>query len=64
MPVLMVGAGTQHIVVLTSESQDHKNFPQLAEEVINFRLPPPLPKPAKVPAIPRQPKKAVEVEAV
>lgn len=46
-PVLMVGAGTQHVVVLTSETQEHQNFPQFSEDVTNFKLPPPEPKPAK-----------------
>ena len=50
----MVGAGTQHVVVLTSDSQDHQNLPLFTEEVLNFRLPAPEPKPAKAPAAPRQ----------
>ncbi len=41
-PVLMLGAGTQHVVVLTSESQDHQNFPQFTEDVLNFKLPEPV----------------------
>jgi alpha-tubulin suppressor-like RCC1 family protein len=44
-PVLQVGAGTQHVVVLTSENQDNQAFPKFAEEVTNFVLPPPEPKP-------------------
>jgi hypothetical protein len=40
-----VEAGTQHVVVLTSDNQDNQNFPQFSEEVTNFVLPPPEPKP-------------------
>ena len=29
-PVLQVGAGTQHVVVLTTDSQDSQAFPQFA----------------------------------
>jgi Regulator of chromosome condensation (RCC1) repeat len=50
LPVLMVGAGTQHVVVLTSDSQDHQNFPQFTEEVVNYILPLPAPKVKPVPA--------------
>lgn len=45
MPVLMVGAGTQHVVVLTGESPDHRDFPPFAQEVLNYALPAPEPKP-------------------
>ena len=50
LPVLMLGAGTQHVVVLTSDSQDHQNFPQFTDDVLNYRLPPPAPKVKPVPA--------------
>jgi hypothetical protein len=56
LPVLMLGAGTQHVVVLTSDSQDHQNFPQLTEEVLNYRLPPPPPKVKPLPEL-KAPKK-------
>ncbi len=49
LPVLMVGAGTQHVVVLTADSQERGNaLPQFTEDVLNFKLPPPEPKTPKV----------------
>lgn len=64
-PVLMLGAGTQHVVVLTSDSQERQDFPQFAQEVLDFKLPEP-PKPAKKekvePAVEEE-KKAPVVEA-
>jgi len=35
-------------------------FPQITEEVLNFKLPPPEPKPAKVLPAPRQKKEAID----
>ena len=57
LPVLMLGAGTQHVVVLTSDSQEHQNFPQFTDDVLNYRLPPPAPKVKPVPAAPKALKK-------
>lgn len=51
LPVLMLGAGTQHVVVLTSDTQDNKDFPQFEEEVLAFQLPPEV-KPVKEKPVP------------
>ena len=62
LPVLMLGAGTQHVVVLTSDSQDHQNFPQFTREVLEFKIPLPEPKPKNVP-VARKPKAIAKIEA-
>jgi alpha-tubulin suppressor-like RCC1 family protein len=33
LPVLMLACGTQHVVVLTTDSQDKKEFPNFEEVV-------------------------------
>jgi len=33
LPVLMIGCGTQHVAVLTADSQDKKEFPNFEEAV-------------------------------
>lgn len=43
LPVLMVATGTQHVVVLTADSQDHQQFPLFTEEVLNFKTVQPKP---------------------
>jgi Regulator of chromosome condensation (RCC1) repeat len=48
MPVLMIGAGTQHVVVLTGDEKGKQVFPQFTQEVLEFKLPPPEPKPVPV----------------
>lgn len=45
LPVLMVATGTQHVVVLTADSQDHQQFPLFTEEVLNFKMVQKQPKP-------------------
>jgi len=45
LPVLMVATGTQHVVVLTADSQDHQQFPLFTEEVLNFKIIQKQPKP-------------------
>ncbi len=60
LAVLMVGTGTQHVVVLTGDSQEHKELPVFTEDVINYRLPPPEPKPAKPEPKKRQGRKVSE----
>ena len=62
LPVLMLGAGTQHVVVLTSDSQDHQDFPQFTPEVLEFKIPLHEPKPKHVP-VARKPKIIAKVEA-
>jgi alpha-tubulin suppressor-like RCC1 family protein len=54
LPVLQVGTGTQHVVVLTSDSQEHQNFPRFTDEVLDFRLPPPAPKVPKEKVAPKK----------
>lgn len=54
LPVLQVGTGTQHVVVLTSDSQEHQNFPRFTDEVLNFRLPPSAPKVPKEKIAPKK----------
>ena len=61
LPVLMLGAGTQHVVVLTSDSQDHQDFPQFTREVLEFKIPLPEPKLKHVP-VARKPKVIAKVE--
>jgi regulator of chromosome condensation len=58
LPVLMLGAGTQHVVVLTGDEKGKQAFPGFAQEVLDFKLPPPPPKPV-VEKVPRKSKAAV-----
>lgn len=45
LPVLMVGAGTQHVVVLTGDEKGKHAFPAFTQEVLDFKLPAPQKKP-------------------
>jgi hypothetical protein len=45
LPVLMLGSGTQHVVVLTGDEKGKQAIPAFTQEVLDFKLPPPQPKP-------------------
>ena len=53
-PVKMMGLGTQHVVVLTSNNLEDKSIPDFEPEVLNFVVP----EEEKKKATPKQPKAA------
>lgn len=58
LPVLMLGTGTQHVVVLCGDEKGKQALPAFAQEVLDFKLPPPLAKPVVEKVVKKvQPKK-------
>lgn len=53
LPVKDMALGTQHVVVLTTANQELEILPEFEAEVLNFRLPEPVPveKPKKAPVV-------------